>query len=78
MAPDVNDHPELLLDQARAGDAAALGRCLELYRNYLRLMARALISQPLRLRLDASDLVQETFLKAIVSSPAFLGPTSPN
>jgi RNA polymerase sigma-70 factor, ECF subfamily len=73
--PDAN--PELLLDQARAGDAAALGRLLELYRNYLRLMARALISQPLRVRLDASDRVQETFLKADREFPAFLGSTEP-
>ncbi len=56
--------PERLLKQARAGDEAALGRLLELYRNYLRLVARALIGQALRVRLDASDLVQETFLKA--------------
>ena len=34
--------PELLIHQARAGDAAALGRLLELYRNYLRLLARSL------------------------------------
>ena len=56
--------PESLLVQARAGDGAALGRLLELYRNYLRLVARASIGQALRVRLDASDLVQETFLKA--------------
>src|SRR5215470_8051082 len=30
--------PEDLLDRARAGDPAARGRLLELYRNYLRLM----------------------------------------
>jgi len=69
--------PELLLVQARAGDAAARGRLLELYRNYLRLMARSLISQPLRARLDASDLVQETFLKAQRDFPSFLGSTEP-
>jgi RNA polymerase sigma-70 factor (ECF subfamily) len=69
--------PELLLDQARAGDDAALGRLLELYRNYLRLMARTLISQPLRVRFDASDLVQETFLKAQHEFPGFLGSTEP-
>ena len=39
--------PELLLEQSRAGDEPARGRLLELYRNYLRLMARTLISQPL-------------------------------
>jgi RNA polymerase sigma-70 factor, ECF subfamily len=66
---------ELLLAQARAGGEAALGRLLELYRNYLRLMARSLISQPLRVRLDASDLVQETFLKAHREFKSFLGST---
>src|SRR5215468_8039016 len=69
--------PESLLAQARGGDDAARGQLLELYRNYLRLMARSLISQPLRVRLDASDLVQETFLKAHREFPTFLGSTEP-
>ncbi len=64
---------ELLLVQARAGDQAALGRLLELYRNYLRLMARSLIHQPLQVRLDSSDLVQETFLKAHREFRQFVG-----
>jgi RNA polymerase sigma-70 factor (ECF subfamily) len=67
--------PDLLLAQARAGGEAALGKLLELYRNYLRLMARSLISQPLRVRMDASDLVQETFLKAHREFKSFLGST---
>jgi len=69
--------PELLLVRVRAGDEAALGRLLERYRNYLRLMARSLISQPLRVRLDASDLVQDTFLKAHREFAQFLGATEP-
>jgi RNA polymerase sigma-70 factor (ECF subfamily) len=69
--------PELLLEEARAGNQAALGRLLELYRNYLRLVARALIGQALRIRLDASDLVQETFLKAHREFADFLGSTEP-
>lgn len=64
---------DLLLAQARAGDQAALGRLLELYRNYLRLMARSLIHPPLRVQLDASDLVQETFLKAYREFRQFVG-----
>ena len=69
--------PELLLSQAKAGDAPALGRLLELYRNYLRVVARAMIGQVLRVRLDASDLVQETFLKAHREFRQFLGETEP-
>ena len=69
--------PEFLLKEARAGDAAALGRLLDLYRNYLRLVARTLIGQSLRVRLDASDLVQETFLKAHREFQQFLGSSEP-
>src|SRR6516162_10915052 len=69
--------PDLLLARARVSDEAALGRLLELYRNYLRFMARTLISQPLQARLDASDLVQETFLKAYREFAGFLGSTEP-
>ncbi len=63
----------LLLVRARAGDQAALGRLLELYRNYLRLLARSLIRPPLQVQLDASDLVQETFLKAHRELAQFAG-----
>ena len=64
---------DLLVAQARAGDQAALGRLLELYRNYLRLLARSLIRPPLQVQLDASDLVQETFLKAHREFAQFAG-----
>jgi RNA polymerase sigma-70 factor, ECF subfamily len=69
--------PELLLAQARAGDAAALGQLLELYRNYLRLIARSMMGHTLGLKLDASDLVQETFLKAHRQFPDFAGADEP-
>jgi RNA polymerase sigma-70 factor (ECF subfamily) len=69
--------PDLLLEQARAGDASARGRLLEQYRNYLQFLARALISQPLQARLDASDLVQETFLKAYREFAGFHGSGEP-
>jgi RNA polymerase sigma-70 factor, ECF subfamily len=64
MSRDDAAIPEQLLGLARAGDVVALGRLLEMYRNYLRLVARSLIGHALRVRLDPSDLVQETFLKA--------------
>jgi RNA polymerase sigma-70 factor (ECF subfamily) len=71
------DLPELLLAQARAGDAAALGQLFELYRNYLRLIARSMLDSALRLKLDASDLVQETFLKAHRQFTDFAGRDEP-
>jgi RNA polymerase sigma-70 factor (ECF subfamily) len=56
--------PERLLALARRGDAVALGRLLESARNYLELLARVQIGRRLQGKVDAADLVQETFLKA--------------
>jgi RNA polymerase sigma-70 factor (ECF subfamily) len=56
--------PEQLLHLARGEDQQALGPLLELYRNYLTLLARMQIGRWLQGKVDASDLVQETFLAA--------------
>jgi RNA polymerase sigma-70 factor (ECF subfamily) len=56
--------PGHLLRQAQGGDSATLGQLLELYRRYLALLARVQIGQRLQGKVDASDLVQETFLEA--------------
>jgi RNA polymerase sigma-70 factor (ECF subfamily) len=56
--------PEELLCQARRGNQQALGQLLERYRQYLDLLARVQIGRRLRQKVDAADLVQETFLKA--------------
>jgi RNA polymerase sigma-70 factor (ECF subfamily) len=69
--------PVLLLEQARNGDERALGQLLELYRNYLRLVARSLIGHALRVKLEPSDLVQETFLKAHREFAQFAGRSEP-
>ena len=70
MGPRSTD-PDVLLEQARAGDVEALGMLLELYRNDLRLVARSMVGAGIRARLDPSDLVQETFLKAHREFAAF-------
>jgi RNA polymerase sigma-70 factor, ECF subfamily len=62
-----------LLDRARRGDREDLGRLLELYRNYLNMLARLQIDRRLRGRVDPSDLVQDTFLEAHRAFAAFHG-----
>jgi hypothetical protein len=44
--------PDHLIGQARAGGQIALGLLLELYRNYLRLVARSLIGVASRVSLS--------------------------
>jgi RNA polymerase sigma-70 factor (ECF subfamily) len=66
---------EQLMGRAQAGDAAALGQLLQLYRNYLALLARLHIDPRLQGKVDASDLVQETFLKAHRNFGQFRGNT---
>lgn len=67
--------PEELLCLARADDAPARGQLLELYRNYLTLLARLQIGRRLQGKVDPADLVQETFLKAHRDLGTFRGRT---
>lgn len=69
--------PESLLEQARAGDAEALGRLLEQYRNYLALLARGQVGGALRLHVSPSDLVQETLFEAHRDFWGFAGTSEP-
>src|SRR3954470_22167833 len=69
--------PEQLLHLARAGDESARGQMLELFRDYLRLLARLELDRRLRGKADPSDLVQETFLEAHRDFPQFRGGTEP-
>src|SRR5579864_732387 len=69
----MTEEPEDLLREAKAGDAATLGRLLELYRRYLSLLARVQIGRRLQGKVDASDLVQETFLDAHKNFGGFRG-----
>jgi RNA polymerase sigma-70 factor (ECF subfamily) len=67
--------PARLLARARRGGEAAFGELLELYRNYLHLLARAQIGRRLQSKVDPSDLVQETFLAAHRDFEGFRGTT---
>jgi RNA polymerase sigma-70 factor (ECF subfamily) len=53
-----------LLQRAREGEELARGELLESYRHYLELLARIEIGRRLQTKVDAGDLVQETFLEA--------------
>ena len=69
--------PEQIIQEARKSSDADLGPLLELYRNYLRLLARIEIGRKLQGKLDASDLVQDTFLEAHRNFRLFQGTDEP-
>jgi RNA polymerase sigma-70 factor, ECF subfamily len=65
--------PDKLIEEARNGNIDRLGRLLEMYRRYLRLLANIEIGRNLQAKLDASDLVQDTLLEAHRNFPKFQG-----
>jgi RNA polymerase sigma-70 factor (ECF subfamily) len=75
MSSDADPDPDRLLALARGGSAAALGQLLEGYREYLSLLARLQISRRLQSKVEAADLVQETFLQAHQHFAGFRGST---
>jgi RNA polymerase sigma-70 factor (ECF subfamily) len=64
-----------LLARARRDHGAELGNLLELYRDYLQKLARVQVGTRLRGLVNASDLVQETFLEAFRDFGQFHGTT---
>lgn len=77
MDANVSLTAEGLLQQAQAGDEGARGKLLELYRNYLTLLARSQIGRRLQVKVDAADVVQDVFLEAHRHFPQFRGGTEP-
>jgi RNA polymerase sigma-70 factor (ECF subfamily) len=62
-----------LLQQARDGSGEALGHLLEACRAYLLVVARQELQTPLQAKVDATDLVQETFVEAMRDFADFHG-----
>lgn len=78
--PDVSSsstsHAEDYLAQAIAGCGESLGRLLELYRNYLKILVVGQLNRRLNARVSPSDIVQDTFLEANQGFRGFRGRTS--
>ena len=66
---------EGLLGEARLGETEPLGQLLELYRNYLTILAATQFDRRLRRRMNPSDLVQEAMLAAHRDFAQFRGGT---
>ena len=63
--------PDRLLLLARQGDEAARGAQLEHYRHYLELLARLEIGRRLQTKVDTADVVQDTFMNALLKSERY-------
>ena len=64
-----------LVSRAQTGSTETLGDLLQLYRNYLSVLATTQLDGRLRRRLNSSDVVQETMLAAHRDFGAFRGKT---
>ncbi len=61
------------IKRAKCGDEHSLGALLSSYESYLRMLAEVQIGRSLQGKVDACDLVQETFLEAHRSIKRFEG-----
>jgi RNA polymerase sigma-70 factor (ECF subfamily) len=67
-----DDEVNRLLQQAHQGNAQALDHVLAAHRDYLRRLIDLHLDARLRGRIDASDVVQETFLEAVRRLPDYM------
>lgn len=65
-----------LLQRAVQGDQQALGRLLDEFRPWLRLLAQRALDGRLAGRIDGSDIVQQTYLSAVRQFSEFQGNTT--
>ncbi len=66
-----------MIQDARSHNADAADRLFDQYRNYLKMIARMLADKAASARVDPSDLVQETLLRAHQRFQQFQGETEP-
>ncbi len=66
-----------LIEAAREGRPGAVAHLLESYRDHLRQVARREVDAASRVNFDASDVVQETLIKAHAHFGQFRGRTEP-
>lgn len=74
---DATNRVSELLARNRAGDSSALGELLQVYRPYLRIIAERKLGPKLAVRVEASDVVQQTWMEAAKAFPNFAGSTEP-
>jgi RNA polymerase sigma-70 factor (ECF subfamily) len=65
--------PAQLLQRALQGDCEALGQLLDAERSALHRLAERQLEGRIAVRVDASDIIQQTFLEAHRSFPQFAG-----
>ncbi len=76
MGPRASVGASQLLAQARLANGEGLGALLELYRDYLGVLAGARLGERLRGVVNPSDVVQQTFLEACRDFGQFEGTNS--
>lgn len=69
------DRVSALLGRARRGHGSSIGALLQLYRNYLLVLAATQIERRLQPRMSPSDVVQEAMLRAHANFGQFRGTT---
>jgi RNA polymerase sigma-70 factor (ECF subfamily) len=72
-----HDNVVALIIRARRGSGDSLGRLLQMYRNYLMVLAGTQIERRLQPRMSPSDIVQETMLRAHANFAQFRGASEP-
>ena len=77
MTSEFQSTSDDLLEQAKAGSGESLGRLLQLYANYLKLVVVGQLEANLRARVSPSDVLQETFFEAHRDFPQFRGGSTP-